>query len=76
MTEKEKNTQDLTFEQAIEELTAIVKKIEQGQIELQDSLDQYERGMKLITCCKNILESAEKQIEQINKTEPPDTQED
>ena len=45
----------LNFEQAIKELTDIVGKIEQGQIPLQDSLQQYERGMALIKHCKDIL---------------------
>jgi len=34
----------LTFEQAIKELTGIVGKIEQGEITLGDSLQQYEKG--------------------------------
>ncbi len=36
---------DLTFEEAIKLLTDIVGKIEEGQVPLQDSLDQYEKGM-------------------------------
>jgi exodeoxyribonuclease VII small subunit len=59
----------LTFEQAIKELTAIVGKIEQGKIPLQDSLEQYEKGMALIKHCKGILEKAEKRIEKISKEE-------
>jgi exodeoxyribonuclease VII small subunit len=59
----------LTFEQAIKELTAIVGKIEQGKIPLQDSLEQYEKGMALIKHCKGILEKAEKRIEKITKEE-------
>jgi exodeoxyribonuclease VII small subunit len=59
----------LTFEQAIRELTAIVGKIEQGKIPLQDSLEQYEKGMALIKHCKEILQKAEKRIEKITKEE-------
>ena len=59
----------LPFEQAIKELTAIVGKIEQGKIPLQDSLEQYEKGMALIKHCKGILEKAEKRIEKISKEE-------
>jgi exodeoxyribonuclease VII small subunit len=55
----------LTFEQAIKELTAIVGKIEQGEIALNDSLQQYEKGMALIKHCKKILQDAEKRIEKI-----------
>lgn len=59
----------LNFEQAIKELTAIVGKIEQGQIPLQDSLDQYEKGMALIKHCREILQKAEKRIEKISESE-------
>ncbi len=56
----------LTFEQAIKELTAIVGKIEQGEITLNDSLQQYEKGMSLIKHCRKILQDAEKRIEKIS----------
>ena len=59
------NLSKLSFEQAIKELTGIVGKIEQGQIPLQDSIKQYERGMALIKHCRSILEKAEKRIEKI-----------
>jgi len=55
----------LTFEQAIKELTGIVGKIEQGEISLGDSLQQYEKGMALIKQCRKILQEAEKRIEKI-----------
>jgi len=59
----------LSFEEAIKELSNIVGKIEQGQIPLQDSLEQYERGMALIKHCRAILQKAEKRIEKISKDE-------
>ena len=55
----------LSFEQAIKELTGIVGKIEQGEIALADSLQQYEKGMALIKHCRKILQEAEKRIEKI-----------
>jgi len=69
-TQKNDITQ-LTFEQAIKELGAIVQKIEQGQIPLQDSLGQYERGMALIKHCRGILEKAQKRIEKVSGKEQP-----
>ena len=54
------NIGKLNFEQAIKELTAIVEKIEQGEIALQDSLAEYEKGMALIKHCRGILQKAEK----------------
>jgi len=59
----------LGFEQAIKELTGIVQKIEQGEIALEDSLQQYERGMALIKHCRTILQKAEKRIEKISEAE-------
>ena len=59
----------LNFEQSIKELTSIVQKIEQGQIPLQDSLEQYEKGMELIKHCRGILQKAEERIEKISKKE-------
>ena len=66
----------LTFEQAIHQLKDIVSKIEQGEIPLQDSLDQYEKGMALIKHCRGILQKAEKRIEKISREEPPEQEED
>jgi exodeoxyribonuclease VII small subunit len=65
----------LTFEQAIHQLKDIVSKIEQGEIPLQDSLDQYEKGMALIKHCRGILQKAEKRIEKISREEPPEQEE-
>ena len=59
----------LSFEQAIEQLTAIVSRIEQGEISLQESLGQYEKGMSLIKHCRDILEKAEKRIEKISASQ-------
>ncbi len=57
----------LSFEEAIKELTDIVGKIEQGEIPLQDSIQQYERGMTLIKHCRQILQKAEQRIEKISQ---------
>jgi exodeoxyribonuclease VII small subunit len=69
MTAKKKKDDigELSFEESIKELTNIVGKIEQGQIPLQDSLSQYEKGMALIKQCRTILQKAEKRIEKISE---------
>lgn len=59
----------LSFEEAIKELTGIVGQIEQGEIALQDSLQQYEKGMGLIKHCRTILQEAEKRIEKISESQ-------
>jgi exodeoxyribonuclease VII small subunit len=70
--EKKNDVSNLSFEQAIKELTSIVEKIEQGEIPLENSLQQYERGMALIEHCRTILQKAEKRIEKISKEEKPE----
>ena len=62
-----KDIEKMSFEDAIKELTSIVGKIEQGQVPLQDSLEQYEKGMALIKHCRTILQKAEKRIEKITE---------
>ena len=66
---QENDIGELSFEEAITGLTDIVGKIEQGQIPLQDSLEQYERGMAMIKHCRTILQNAEQRIEKITKEE-------
>jgi exodeoxyribonuclease VII small subunit len=66
MAKEKAKSGELSFEQAIDQLNGIVSRIEQGQVPLQESLEQYEKGMKLIANCRAILQDAEKRIEQIS----------
>lgn len=60
------NIQDLTFEQALAELEQIVKTLESGNIDLDKSIAQYERGEKLKQYCSQKLQEAEAKVEKIN----------
>ena len=51
------------FEAAIAELETIVKKLEDGDLTLEQSLDLYERGVRLSRYCHGRLEEAERRIE-------------
>jgi len=66
---QKENIEKSSFEEAIKELTSIVAQVEQGQIPLQNSLQQYEKGMALIKHCRTILQKAEKRIEKISEPE-------
>lgn len=52
-----------TFEEALENLEAIVHELEEGQIGLADALARYEQGVKLLRQCFGLLEGAERKIE-------------
>jgi exodeoxyribonuclease VII small subunit len=54
-----------SFEQAMEQLEMITDQIESGEMELAESLAQYERGIKLIKRCRTILDTAEKKIAEL-----------
>ena len=56
-----------TFEEALAELEQILSDIEGGKVGFEESLVRYERGQFLIEHCRGVLDSAEKQIEQISK---------
>jgi exodeoxyribonuclease VII small subunit len=51
------------FEGAIAELESIVKKLEEGDMPLEQSLALYERGVQLSRFCHARLEDAERRIE-------------
>ena len=55
------------FEAAIAELETIVKKLEEGDLPLETSLQLYERGVHLSRFCHTQLEEAEKRIEILNE---------
>jgi exodeoxyribonuclease VII small subunit len=55
------------FEAAITELETIVKKLEEGDLPLEASLQLYERGVQLSRFCHAQLEQAEKRIEILNE---------
>ena len=55
----------LTFEQALERLERIVAEIEQGEVSLEQSIEKYAQGIKLVEQCRGILDSAERKIQQL-----------
>jgi exodeoxyribonuclease VII small subunit len=57
--------EQLTFEAALRELEAIVAKLEQGDVDLDDSIVLYERGQVLKGHCEQKLRSAESRLEKI-----------
>ncbi len=52
----------LNFEQATEELEAIIARIESGEIGLEESLGEWRRGGFLLKRCREVLEKAEKEL--------------
>ena len=57
----------LTFEEAMEKLERIVSAIEAGEVPLEESIEQYAEGIKLVKQCRSILDAAEKKIQLLAK---------
>jgi exodeoxyribonuclease VII small subunit len=56
---------DLSFEDAMESLDAIVASLEGERLPLEDMVASYERGMKLLRVCRSRIETARQRVELI-----------
>lgn len=63
---------EIGLEEALDSLEQIVEVLEEGKMTLEESLDLYEKGMKLAKLCNTRLESAERRIESLTGELPPD----
>jgi exodeoxyribonuclease VII small subunit len=63
MTEPSKELPD--FEKALEELEALVEQLESGDLNLEQSLSQFQRGIELTRHCQGVLAQAQQTVEQL-----------
>lgn len=56
-------TKPIHFEKSISELQDIVTQLEKGELSLDDSLKQFEKGIVIARKCQDILNQAEQKIE-------------
>jgi len=71
---------ELSFEQALEELEEIVQALEAGQVPLDETLERFERAMALKERCASLLQEAETRISKLmdeqGNTEPLETEDE
>lgn len=53
---------ELSFEDAMKELESIAEELEKGNLNLDQSVEKFEEGMKLSKKCSKMLDEAEKKI--------------
>ena len=53
---------EITFESAMAELELLVSKIETGNLSLEESLKEFENGIKLSRICQSALKNAENRV--------------
>jgi len=59
----------ISFEEKLKKLKEIVEELEEGEIPLKESMDNYQNSLDLIKQCYEELENAELKIEKIMKKE-------
>ncbi len=62
----------LTYEQAMERLTAITDRLEDGSLPLEDALKLYEEASALVRYCNICLDTAEQKIVSLSDGEAQD----
>lgn len=62
MAKSPKSVTDLSFEQAMAELDALVRSMEAGDLPLEDAIAAYKRGAELAKYCQGKLTAAEQQF--------------
>jgi exodeoxyribonuclease VII small subunit len=62
---KQKPVEELTYEEAFEELQTVVTGLESGELPLEESLALFERGQALSKHCGTLLEEAELKLEEL-----------
>ncbi len=55
------------FEEAMARLEEIVEKMENADLPLEEMIDRYEEGVRLVAVCSSKLDAAEKRIQIITK---------
>jgi len=63
---------DLTFEDAFDQLQEAIGQLERGGLPLSTSIATFERGMALAGYCAEILEAAELRVTQVLESRGPD----
>ena len=62
MADEPRAVEDMTFKEASIELEQIVRALESGELELEESLERYSRGVELLRSLRERLASAEQRV--------------
>ncbi|SVB43326.1 uncharacterized protein METZ01_LOCUS196180 [marine metagenome] len=56
-----------SFEEALQKLESLVEKMESGDISLEQSLEWFEEGIRLVKSCRKQMENAEQKVQSLIK---------
>lgn len=60
--EKKKDTNEISFEEALKELELVLSSMEKGEVPLAELVAKYEQGKKLLAICQTQLSEAQLKI--------------
>lgn len=69
MDDHDSQLSDLSFEEALQKLENIVKKLENGKLNLEEAIKEYELGNRLKLYCEKKLQESVLRVEKIIKTD-------
>lgn len=70
MVDKKPKIENLSYEQAFQELEEVVAALEAGQSNLEEALVLFERGQQLARRCVTLLDTAELRVRKLSESEP------
>ena len=62
------NLKQVSFEEAYDELESTVQRLEAGELNLEEAITLYERGMLLAQRCSDLLDTAQLQVQELTLT--------
>ncbi len=65
MPPKAEKVQEISYEEAREELVEVVRRLETGGTTLEESIALWERGEKLATTCQDWLDGARRRLDEV-----------
>ena len=65
----ENDVNEISFEQALNQLTELVEKLESGELPLEESVAAFEQGVKFSRRCEALLDQAEQRLQVLNDSE-------
>jgi len=65
-----KSSPDLGFEEALQQLEALVEDMESGELSLEESLASFEKGVALTRICQKSLSKAEQKVKLLTSNTP------
>lgn len=67
MEDGKENRQKLSLEEAFLEIEDVIARLETEEITLEESFQEYDKGMKLLKYCNEAIDKVEKKVLQLNE---------